>query len=86
MSQDIEINIEELVLHGFAPADRRLIGEALELALKHAFTANPMTSQSLQSANVPFTDAGNIHLNPNSPPRQGGTAIANTLHANLTAK
>lgn len=34
---NVELNVEELVLHGFAPGDRHPVGEAIKLELERLF-------------------------------------------------
>lgn len=83
MKKQIEINIDELVLHGFAPADGRSIGEALELALTQAFNEQPVTGTFNQSADVAFVNGGSFTVQQNSKPAQVAGAISNSIHSSL---
>jgi hypothetical protein len=85
MMQNIEINIEEVVLHGFAPGDKRRIGEALEIALTQALSEKGITRSLNQSMDIPFTDAGSFPLQVNSKPATVGASIASSIHSQLIA-
>lgn len=83
MKKQIEINIDELVLHGFTPSDGRSIGEALQPALMQAFNDQPVAGTLNQSADIHFVDGGSFTVKQNSRPAQVVSAISNSIHASL---
>ena len=48
--REIEVHIEELVLHGFKPANRWLIADALEQELRELLTAKGVPAEWLSSS------------------------------------
>lgn len=66
MNNNLEINIEELVLHGFAPGDRYEIGKSLELELVRLFTEQGVPGVLSENMNVGRVDAGKFSASPNS--------------------
>lgn len=57
---NIEISIDQLVLHGFEPGQRMEIAAALEQSLQQAFAAQGI--EQWQSAEVYMANAGHITL------------------------
>ncbi|MFP5261551.1 MAG: hypothetical protein ACLGJB_06555 [Blastocatellia bacterium] len=80
---NVELYIEELVLHGFVPGERHDIGEAVERELTRLFAeqgAPPQLSHSSQTARM---DAGAFEVSPDSKPEVIGTQVAQTLYGRL---
>jgi hypothetical protein len=79
----VELHIEELVLHGFARAQREPIAAALRQELER------LLIERGQSMDIPVTrengriDAGQIHASAGAGPRVVGTAIAGAVHGSL---
>jgi hypothetical protein len=74
----IELHIDELVLHGFNPADRRGIGDAVERELARLLAGPsgvPMTPTGADRV-----DAGSFVHDAGAPPRQVGAQIAGAVH------
>lgn len=86
MNQTIEINIDELVLHGFQPGDKKQISEALEIALMHVFAQRNVSPAFNQSADIHFLNAGSFGISSKSKPVQVATGIANSIHTTLSGK
>lgn len=85
---NIELHIEELVLHGFERGDRYSIADAFERELVHLL-AGQIAEQGLPSslahnAENARLDAGAIHIAPNSKPGSIGVQIAQTVYGGLT--
>jgi hypothetical protein len=73
---NIEVHIDELVLHGFAPADRRGIGDALEAELGRLLAARGLA--------VPAADVGVARIDAGAVDRGGGgAAIAGAVYGAL---
>lgn len=81
---NIELHIEELVLHGFAPGDRYRIGEAVGRELQRLL-AEP-GAQHLFSGNAEFVriDAGEFGLMPNAKPELIGAQVAQAVYAEMS--
>ena len=87
----IELHIEELVLHGFAPGDRYTIADAVERELSHLLAQQftPFTSPGIpttwvhDSGNLRL-DAGAFNVAPESRADSIGVQIAQAVHGGLT--
>jgi len=77
MSRRVEINIGNLILHGFAPGDRFLIGEALEQGLRDSFAAHQAGGP--KGGDVNFADAGSFQMQPNAKPANVGNQVAHSV-------
>lgn len=74
---NIELHIEELVLHGFDPRDRHAIADAVQSELTRLVGERGLHAQSIEA---PRLDAGTIELNGT---RGAGAPIAQALHSTL---
>ena len=80
---DIELHIEELVLHGFAARDRRQIAEALQQELLRLMSAEgagnlPQTALLLERVN-----AGAIQIQAGQKPQLAGRQIARAVYRGM---
>ena len=83
MSARVEIVIDELVLHGFADAERHAIGEALTLELQHLVAAgDPAQLAALKS--VSNLRTGQVSLTQGAKPQAVGSQVAQAVHGGLT--
>ena len=80
----IELHIEELVLHGFAPGGRYAIGDAVEHALTRLFGERGLGSSSIEGRECAHLNAGDVHVAPASPPEAVGTQVAQAVYGGLT--
>ena len=72
----IELHIDELVLHGFAPHGRARIGDAVERAIGDALAAHAATLTSHDGdADVDRVDAGAVSLPAQPSPAAVGSAV-----------
>jgi hypothetical protein len=78
----IELHIEELRLHGFAPSDRYRIANALQHELARLF-AEQGTAVTLAGEGARL-DAGAFQMAENSSARAIGSQIAHAVHAGIT--
>jgi hypothetical protein len=76
----VELHIEQLVLHGFAPGDRRSIQEAVQIELERLFTERGLPPSLAQSGEHPRMDAGEFRLAAHSRAETVGRQIARTLY------
>ena len=58
VDQDIELNIEQLVLHGFDPADRIRIANAIQEELTALFTTQGVSNFLSQGSDLPILSGG----------------------------
>jgi len=84
----IELHIEELVLHGFERSDRYPIADAVERELSRLLAAQFVEqggpSSLAHSAESAHLDAGAFHVAANSKPDSIGVQIAQTVYGGLT--
>ena len=76
--REIEVHIEELILHGFDPADRWRIGDALQKELRGFLAANGVPSSWLSSPER--IEAGSISSASLTRPAQSGAEIAGAAY------
>ena len=80
---NIELHIEELVLHGFDRSLRYNIGDAVECELLRLLTVegiNPTHAANLESERL---DAGAFHIADNSKPEAIGAQVAQAVYGEL---
>lgn len=82
MNPDIEINIEELVLHGFGRRDRFRIAQAVEQALAQMIAERGATPLLLQGGNIDRQES-TFPSNPADKPHATGTHIARSVYGVL---
>ena len=58
MTPDIELDIDELVLHGFAPGDRAGIAGAVQSELTRLFAEHGVPARLNTSSMIPHLDGG----------------------------
>ncbi len=73
---DIELHIEELVLHGYSPHDRWRIADAVRAELEARFALGQ--SGYSRDVTIDRLDAGTIALEPGA---AGGRAIGGAIHS-----
>jgi len=76
--REIDVHIEELVLHGFKPANRGLIADALEQELRGLLTAKGVPSLWLSSPER--MEGGRISSASLTKPEQAGAEIAGAAY------
>jgi len=78
MSTRVEVLIDELVLHGFSPAERYAIGEALSQELQQLMASgDPGALANL--GNIPILRTNNITLEPGAKSQAVGAQVANAV-------
>lgn len=81
--RNIEVQIDELVLHGFPATDRYVIGDALTHKLSQLFENNEVDISSTRETHIPALNAGQIIIPTNARPTLVGTQIAKAVHGSL---
>ena len=81
--KNIELNIDELVLHGFAPGDRYSIGEAVERELTRLL-ADQSVPQSLErGGEIANMDGGAFEVAQGSRAQVVGVQVAKAVYGGL---
>lgn len=79
----IEVDIDELVLHGFAAAGRRQIGDAVEQELARLLSERGWASLPASSMKIERLDAGQFTVAVGARPPAIGARLAQNLHRSL---
>jgi hypothetical protein len=79
----LELYVDELVLDGFAPADRYLIGEAVERELGRLFTEQGSSPTLNHNSEIDRLDGGAFELKPNLGAEAIGVKVAHTVYGKL---
>lgn len=80
MSRSIELHIEELVLHGFAPGDRYRIGEAVKDELVRLLTEQGVPRTLASDGEVARLDGGAFEVKPGSGAEAIGVQVARAVY------
>jgi hypothetical protein len=83
MKPDIELHIEELILHGLRPGDRYRISEELQLELARLLREKDVPSLLAQGGEYPRINSGTIKIEPASDAQSIGRRIAGTVYESL---
>jgi len=79
----LKLEIQELVLDGFAPADRYLIGEALGRELTQLFSQHDVPAWMNRSGEIARLDGGGFEVAMNAKSDAVGAQIARAVHRGL---
>jgi len=80
---NVELSIDEIVLHGFAQHDRHAIKEAIQTELTRLLMeqgVSPTLNQGHEAAKV---DAGTITVQPGMRPDAIGTQVARSIYKGI---
>jgi hypothetical protein len=80
---NLELNIDDLVLHGFVPGDRYLIGAAIERELARLFAERGAPSLLSASGDFPRLQGGAFEATPNAKPAAIGAQVAQAVYGGL---
>jgi hypothetical protein len=80
---NIELHIEELILHGFAPGDGHRIGAAVEAELTRLFVEQGVPPSLAQGGEMPRLDGGRFEVAPGSRAEVIGAQVARTVYGGL---
>jgi hypothetical protein len=81
--RSIELHIEGLVLHGFAPGDRHRISAAVERELARLFAEQSGPSSLAQGGEIAHLDGGAFEVVPGAKAEAIGTQIAQAVYGGL---
>ncbi len=80
---NVELHIEELVLHGFAAKDRYAIGEAVQRELARLFAEQGVHSSLGKGYQVEKLDGGAFDVKQGSRADAIGTQVAQSVYGGL---
>jgi hypothetical protein len=80
----IELHIDELVLHGFAPGDRHAIGDAVQHELTRLLAEQGLAPSAVANHERAHVNAGEFHVAPASKAPAVGAQVARAVHGGLT--
>jgi len=83
MVRRIEVDIEELVLHGFAPGDRHRIAEAVEQELSRLLADRGVPESLERGGEVASVDGGAFEVAPGSRAEVVGAQVARAVYGGL---
>ncbi len=83
MTPNIEIEIEELILHGFAPGDRVSIGEAVQRELTRLLAEQGLASMN-QNIEIARVNGGVFDVRAGSKSEKIGAEIAQSIFQGLS--
>jgi hypothetical protein len=80
---NIEVNIEELVLHGFSPGDRYRIAEALEGELARLLANQGLPSRLAKGGDADRLDGKEFNLRQGSRAESIGAQVARSVYGGM---
>lgn len=80
---NIEVHIENLVLHGFELRHRREIGRVVQVELTRLLNARGIAPALAKGAEVARLNGGSFDLAADASPKQIGAHIAKAVHGGL---
>jgi hypothetical protein len=81
--RNIELHIEELVLHGFSPGDRYRIGEAVEQELTRLLADRGVSQSLARGGEIGSVDGGAFEVAPGSRADVVGAQVAKAVYGGL---
>jgi hypothetical protein len=80
MDPDVEVHVDELVLHGFAPRDRHAIAGALRDELARMIGERGVPHRLAAADGAARLDGGSFRVSPGQRPADVGAAIARAVY------
>ena len=80
---NIELHIEELILHGFPYGDRYQIAKAVERELTRLFAEQAIPASLSRGGEVAFLNAGSFNVAPGSKVEVIGTQVAQSVYGGM---
>jgi len=79
----VELHIDELVLHGFEPAHRYQIGDAVQRELTRLFAEHGAPADFSEDVEFERLNGGSINLTPDVNPETAGIELARVIFGGL---
>ena len=83
---NIELHIDELVLHGFPRGDRHRIGEAIRQELLRQFSERGIPEVLTRQGNISRLNAGSIQAERGSKPERIGMQVAQAVYGSVVGE
>lgn len=83
MRQNIELHIEEFILHGFPPCDRYRIVQVFQNEMIRLFSEQDMQFSLSRDREFTRIDSGNFEIDRKAKPEIIGSKVAQTIHGAL---
>ena len=83
LPRNVELHIEELVLRGFAPEDRYLIGEAVQQELTRLLNKGGVPPLLARGGEIGQLDGGAFAMSPGMKAEAIGSQIAQNIYGGL---
>ncbi len=80
---NIELRIDQLILHGFSPADRYPIADTVRGELERLFATEGVPPTLAQGGAIPTLDGGDFELTQNMSAQAIGVQVAQTVYGAL---
>ena len=81
--QSLEIHIDQLVLHGFAPGDRHHIRDAVQRELARVLTERGLPAALAHAAELNRLDAGSFVVSADGGPDAIGAQVAQAVYGGM---
>lgn len=81
--QSLELHIDELILHGFAPSDRVDIRDAVQRELARLLTEQGVPRGLAQDGEISSLDGGSFDVAPGSRAESIGAQVAQAVYGGL---
>lgn len=81
---NVDLRIEEMVLHGLAPGNRYCISDAAERELARLFAEKGVPPSVMKGGEIAELDGGALEVARDSKAEAVGTQIAQTVYRSLT--
>jgi len=83
MYQEVDIRIDELVLHGFPHGDRYRIARGIEKELTRLISEDGIPAAFTRNADRPVLDAGPIDIESGTRPDVVGSRVARAVYGRM---
>lgn len=80
---NLDLEIEELVLHGFSGMDRDRIARALQMELERLITEEGVPASVQAGGNVALLDGGSFQVAPRSSAEEVGAQVARAVYGGM---
>ena len=81
--ENVHVHIDALVLHGFAPADRFRIADAVQAELTRLFAVRGVSAALRQGGEADRLQAAPINVTPSMRGEVVGTQVARSVYGSL---
>lgn len=82
---DIELHIEEMVLHGFRPGDRQAIAGAVQTELRRLLGEHGLSPALAKGIEATRVDGGAFNAKANSKPETIGEKVAGSIYKGINS-